>query len=207
MPKFIDLSGQRFGRLTVLERAGRDKRGQTLWLCKCDCGNESIIRSSNLKRGISTSCGCFRNEKTSQRRKIHGQKHSRLYTIWGNMKKRCSSPNDPAFKYYGGREITVCVEWEKSFVAFRDWALSNGYADNLTIDRIDVNGNYCPENCRWADVQTQMNNTRRNHTITFNGETHTLSEWSRLSGINYMSLKTRLRRGWTIERALTTPTK
>lgn len=207
MGKALDLSGRRFGRLTILGRAGSDERGQALWHCKCDCGNASIVTSSNLRRGNSTSCGCFRNEKTSQRRKAHGQTKTRLYTIWENMKKRCLKPSQPHFDDYGGRGITVCAEWLNCFEDFRDWAFANGYADNLSIDRIDVNGNYCPENCRWVDVQTQMNNTRRNNFITFNGETHTLAEWSRLTGINYMSLKTRLQRGWSIEKALTEPIK
>lgn len=202
MPKLIDLSGQRFGRLTVIERADSSK-GKTKWLCKCECGKETVVFASNLTRGIAKSCGCLRNEVTSKRRTIHGQRRSRLYNIWEQMKGRCTRSTHPFYRLYGGRGITICEEWKDSFKPFHDWATANGYADNLTIDRIDTNGNYCPENCRWADMVTQANNTSRNHLLEYNGEVHTLAEWSKLTGINYMSLKTRIRRGWSVERALT----
>lgn len=206
MSKLIDLSGQRFGRLTVIKKAESSK-GKTKWHCKCDCGRETTVFGCNLKKGVAKSCGCLRNEATSERRTSHGQRWTRLYNIWEQMKGRCTRPAHPFYRLYGGRGITVCDEWRDSFKVFHDWAMANGYAENLTIDRIDTNGNYCPENCRWADLVTQANNTSRNHLLAYNGEVHTLAEWSKLTGINYMSLKTRIRRGWSIERALTEKVK
>lgn len=123
--------------------------------------------------------------------------------IWDSMKKRCCNPNEPAYKNYGGRGIKVCNEWLNSFFAFREWATENGYSDDLSIDRIDVNGNYCPENCRWVDAKTQCNNRRNNHAITFMGETHTISEWSKITGIHQDVILYRIKAGWDVERALT----
>ena len=130
--------------------------------------------------------------------------NSRLHRIWNNMKQRCSNPNNDGYKYYGMRGVTVCKEWQE-FKPFYIWAMNNGYEDNLTIDRIDVNGNYEPSNCRWANKYTQANNTRQNRYIMFKNTTHTLKEWSVLLNIPYGCLQQRLIRGWSIEKALTTP--
>lgn len=132
----------------------------------------------------------------------HGGRYTRLYNIWLNMKQRCSNPRASHYEYYGGKGVSVCEEWKKSFSTFRDWALSNGYEDGLTIDRIESDKDYCPENCRWVTHLKQMSNTTRNVMLTYQGETHSLSEWSRIVGVPYGTLKSRLRYGWSVERML-----
>lgn len=201
MGKLIDITGQRYGRLLVLKRFGRNASKQTLWLCRCDCGNEVSVTGSHLKNGDTRSCGCLHNEGNNTK---HGGRKTRLYNIWAKMRRRCANENDEAYKDYGGRGITVCPEWQESFEAFRDWALANGYRDDLSIDRKDNDGNYCPENCRWATQKIQGNNQRSNRLCEYNGKTMTLKQWAEEAGINYKTLHTRMSRGWTLERALTT---
>lgn len=157
--KLVDITDQKFGRLTVIGRA-ETKNKHTMWRCVCDCGNEIIAEAYNLKCGHTGSCGCVQIERTAEANRTHGMRKTRLYRIWTDMKNRCYQQSYHGFKHYGGRGITVCKEWKNSFEAFRDWALSNGYADNLTIDRIDVNGNYRPDNCKWATMADQNKNKR-----------------------------------------------
>lgn len=203
-----DLTGQRFGRLTVLHR-GEDQvdpsgKRHTTWVCQCDCGNQSTVITDALLRGRTKSCGCWRKQYLSQSKSTHAESDSPLYGVWCNIKQRCLCPTCHAYPYYGGRGITVCEEWRNSFEVFRDWAYANGYRSGLTIDRINVNGNYEPDNCTWVTRRAQANNRRSNVLLTYNGETHNLMEWAEKLHKNYKTLHTRLSVGWSVERILTT---
>lgn len=204
MSGLINLTGQSFGRLTVIEKATKRCNGQSaMWICKCDCGNTIVVRSGDLRSGKTKSCGCLRKEITSAKRKTHGKSNSRLFSIWCAVKKRCMCETDKQYKDYGGRGITICDEWKDDFQTFYDWAVSNGYEEHLTIDRIDVNGNYEPFNCKWSTEKEQSNNKRNNRLLTFNGKTQTLKQWSDETGIQPETIHYRLKRGWDLERALT----
>lgn len=202
--KYVDLKGKRFGRLLVLDRNGIAKNGNIQWLCQCDCGNQTIVDSQSLKRNFTKSCGCLRKELVTKNKTKHGMYGTRLNYIWNSMKQRCINSNNDAYKYYGARGIKVCDEWLNDFMNFYNWAINSGYQDNLTLDRINVNGNYEPNNCRWATMKEQSNNTRVNHLIKFNKETHTIAEWSEILNINKSILYDRINRSnMTIEEALT----
>lgn len=187
-----DLTGKRFGMLLVVGKdKDRDKTGCIKYICKCDCGNVVSVRSSSLNDGNTSGCGCrLYDTGEKQRTYKHGMSKDRLYVIWSDMKDRCNNPNTPTYKHYGGRGITVCDEWNASdgFVSFRDWAIANNYMDGLTIDRIDNNKGYSPDNCRWVTTKEQALNTRRNHRIAFNGKNLTITEWADELGFNRNSL-------------------
>lgn len=215
-----DLTGSVFGRLTVLQRAddyvSRQGKHYAKWLCRCDCGNQISVRGDALKRGGILSCGCLQKEVTSKRAKVenvtHGHSHNeRLYGVWVNMRRRCSNPKRSDYPSYGGRGISVCEEWDKDYVAFRTWSLSHGYDENAafgecTLDRIDVNGNYCPENCRWATVLEQGQNKRNNVLLEYQGETKTMTAWAREYGLNVQTLYRRIfKYHMSLEDALLTP--
>lgn len=157
--KLNELTGQKFGRLTVLRRAGTVNK-RTRWECVCDCGNKVIVEAYNLTKGHTQSCGCLQKEATSKASTTHGMRKTRLYRIWNCMHNRCYYSKYHAYKHYGGRGIVICKEWKDDFKVFADWAFSHGYADNLSIDRIDPNGNYSPNNCRWVTMETQNKNKR-----------------------------------------------
>lgn len=165
MPKLIDLTGEKIGRLTIIKRIGTNKGGRPIWLCQCDCGNTANVSSHELRNGDTKSCGCLQKEQIIKAKSIHNGCKDRLYRIWRAMKERCKNPNNKDYHAYGGRGIEVCDEWINDYAAFREWALANGYDENApfgecTIDRINVNKNYEPSNCRWADASTQSSNRR-----------------------------------------------
>lgn len=168
MPNFIDLTGQRFGAVVVLHREANSSRNETMWRCRCDCGNEFTTRARSLRSGETLSCGCLGKKHHEEAAKKANTKHgaaphrgyTKLYNIWLRMKGRCNRPTATSYQYYGGRGICVCDEWQNDFAAFRDWAMSHGYQEGLSIDRIDPDGNYCPENCRWITMAEQQRNKR-----------------------------------------------
>lgn len=204
-----DLTGRKFGRLTVLERT-ENKGGQTMWLCECECGTQKIVRASHLKTGAIQSCGCLMREMLCKRNTTHGGRKTRLYGIWHGMKDRCYDPSHNRYEHYGLRGIVVCDEWLHSFEAFRDWAIANGYDEaaprgTQTIERINLDGNYCPDNCRWATAEEQANNKSNNHFLTYNGRTQTTAQWAKEVGLKRTTLEYRVKHGWSVERALTEP--
>lgn len=203
-----DITGQTINSWYVIKEVGRSKSGSATFLCRCLlCGKEKIVEGRSVRSGASKCCGCFHPKRIDVTR--HDE---RLYGVWHGIKDRCNNQNSPQYKWYGGRGIKVCEEWNNDYLAFREWAYSHGYDDSAikyqcTIDRLDTNGNYSPDNCAWRTQKQQCNNTRSNHKITYNGETHTIQEWSEITGIRKDTLRRRIViYGWPIERALTEKT-
>ena len=191
------LIGKRFGRLTVISYAG--KRGNHIMVkCKCDCGNVIITRASRINSGNAKSCGCYRRDKNTK----HGKRHTKLYNRWCNMRRRCNDSKNRYYKDYGGRGICVCPEWNNSFESFYQWAQTSGYNDSLTLDRIDNNGNYEPNNCRWVTVKEQANNRRSSKYIQYNNKMMTVAQWADLLNIKHATINKRLKMGWPIGEAL-----
>lgn len=190
--------GKISGKLKVLsELDERAKGGGKQYLCKCECGNTTIVRSDHLKSGHTTSCGCNKIMITS-----HKKSQSNLYRRWDKIKQRCYNKNSKNYKNYGARGVKMCDEWLHNFMAFYNWAISNGYRNTLTIDRIDVNGNYEPNNCRWVDYTTQNNNRRNTVYLTCNGKTQSVMEWCRELNLNPSTVYYRVKRGYNSYRCL-----
>ena len=202
MSKLIDITGQRFGRLLVVERAESLPRGAA-WMCKCDCGAYIKVAASKLRNAHTRSCGCLVTDTIGSLNKTYGMSKSRLHYIWGNMKSRCYNPNNAHYVDYGGRGITICDVWRNDFTAFVDWAYGSGYAADLSIDRVNNDGNYEPGNCRWATAKEQANNRRSSKLHLFRGEEKSISEWGRIYGQNAHTVLYRIRHGWSLEDALT----
>ena len=180
--KLIDFTGQRFGRLTVIGRSSEVGDGRVIWHCKCDCGKECDVLANNLRRGHTISCGCYREEIRPTLAFKHGMKHTRISGLYDAIKGRCYCKTNPCYSRYGGRGIKMCDEWYNDKMAFIEWALKNGYDENATygkctIDRIDNNKDYSPENCRFTDMKVKSNNRRSNLIIEHNGEKKTLAQW------------------------------
>lgn len=192
-----------YGRLTVIRRA-KPRSGRHYWLCRCECGRVREINSGNLRGGQCQSCGCLATERLIARNQTHGLSHHPEYEVWCSMKKRCYNPRFQQFSDYGGRGITICDQWRHNFGAFLADMGSRPSA-NHTIERIDNNGPYSPENCRWLQRFHQFSNTRRSRRLTLNGQTLTIAEWTRRLGFPNAVIVKRLKRGWPIERALTQP--
>lgn len=202
--KRVDLSGNKYGLLTVIGFA-EIRNGHTYWKCRCECGKVHIAESYNLRNGHTQSCGCRVPSVSSENHTRHGGRFTRLYRIWRNMRYRCNNPKNTSYERYGGRGISVCKEWdnlENGFENFREWALSNGYADHLTIDRIDNDGNYEPGNCKWSTELEQGSNKRNNLNISLNGETHNAAEWSRITGLSANCIRSRYKKGMEPEQIL-----
>lgn len=205
MPKSIDLTGKKFGRLTVLKQEGKYKNGAKLWLCICECGKEKHIAGTHLTNKKIRSCGCLLQETTIKRNKVekrkHGKRNTRIYHTWRSMKDRCLNKNNDAYPRYGGRGIKICEEWLE-FIPFYEWAMANGYRDDLTLDRKDNDGDYEPSNCRWVTMKLQANNRRSNKKITYNNETKTIAEWADYLDLPYSRIEHRYSIGMPVEKIL-----
>ena len=203
MPNFIDLMGQRFSRLIVLSQDTKTRRNRVAWLCQCDCGKQATVTAYNLRGGNTKSCGCLVIDIGAQRLTKHGEYGTRLYRIWRGMHRRCYDPKRLEFFRYGGRGIQVCKQWFKIENFISD--MGDPPSSKHSIDRIDNDGPYSPENCRWATAKEQSLNSRQPINVTLRGQTLNISEWARRIGIGEASMHARLKEGWPIELALTTP--
>ena len=206
MWKAEDLSGRRFEKLKVISRVANNKHGRAVWLCECECGNRKEIAAANLKKGSTTSCGCY-SRSLKRKKGTHGMTNTRIFHEWESMIQRCKNPNNQRYRDYGGRGIKVCDDWMNDFTSFYEWAVNNGYDDTLTLDRKNVDGDYEPSNCRWITNFEQQSNKRNNRIIECNGEKHILNEWARITGLNAQTIAWRIDRGWKTEDALYTPSR
>lgn len=204
MSKIKDLTGQKFALLTVINRADSDSNGKAYWNCLCDCGNRTIVSGSNLRNGAVKSCGCLRRKEKN----THHLSNTKLYRIWNGIIQRCNNKKHCGYNYYGAKGIDVCEEWKNDFTIFYKWAVSNGYSEGLTIDRIDNTKGYSEQNCRWVSRKDQANNREFCKVIEYNGKTQTLMQWCEELNLNYKRVHSRLYRlGWTFEKAINTPVK
>lgn len=195
MPNKIDISGERYGKLVAIKRSPTKS---THWVCRCDCGNESVTYLGHLRDGHTKSCGCGQSDGATK----HGLHKSKEYLAWQNIIQRTTNPNHPQYHYWGGRGITVSSDWKTFNNFYRD--MGNRPSDKHSIDRINNNSGYEKSNCRWATKREQSLNTRRTHHITHNGETRSMIEWAEHLGIKYVTLCNRVRRGWSLDKCLST---
>ncbi len=201
------LLGQKFGRLTVLDRDKSNNTKHAYWICQCECGKIKSIRSAHLRSGGTISCGCYSAEMAAKRKTTHNLYGNRIYRIWANMIQRCKNPHEKCYKNYGGRGISVCQEWVENFLSFHSYVISLVDSDNekMTLDRIDNDGNYEPGNVRWATRKQQGRNTRTVKMVTYKGKTQCLLDWSLELSLDKGTIRERLKRGMTIEQALEKP--
>ena len=202
-PRIKDITNQRFGRLTILSFSHINEQRKAVWNCLCDCGNHCTVEGANLRKRTSKSCGCLARELSSIRNSTHGMTHHPLARTYRGMIERCYNPRLEAYPHYGGRGITVCDRWLESIANFV--ADMGERPEGKTLDRIDLDGPYCPENCRWATSIEQMNNRTNSRFLTHDGQILTLAQWSRITGVSYGAIWRRLLAGWTIERTLSEP--
>jgi hypothetical protein len=189
----VDYSGRKFGRLTAIKKVISGKRG--CYLCVCECGNETTVRGDSLTSGKTRSCGCLPKDVNVHVHSTHGDSKSRIYKIYKKMISRCYNKNNDRYHMYGDRGIKVCAEWLDRYETFKEWSIKNNYSDNLTIDRIDNDGDYAPDNCRWTTNIIQSNNTSRNIYVEYKGETKTLAQWCRELDYPYASTRALLAKG------------
>lgn len=195
--------GDKYGRLTVVAEVEGSSYSRRI-LCKCDCGKNKIVDLVKLLNGNTKSCGCLKKELRIKQNTTHGLTNHPLYTVWNSMKGRCMNPKDPSYRNYGARGISICDEW-LDFRCFYEWAMASGYTKGLTIERINNDGDYCPENCCWIPREEQSANRRMNRFLTFAGQTKTMSQWAKEFGLKRETIRDRIKRGWSVEKAITTP--
>lgn len=201
MPDLRDISNKRFGRLVAVNP--QRINGRLFWKCQCDCGNITTVRQYSLLNGNTKSCGCYSKEVTMKRTYKHGMTRTKLYSTWNEIKQRCNNKNSLSYKYYGAKGISICPEWT-DYRNFYNWAIETGYKEDLTIERIDVSKDYCPNNCKWIPLSEQSKNKSNTIYIEYNGETKSLCDWASLIGVSRRTLYSRIKKKhWPIERALT----
>lgn len=205
MPNFIDHTNKTFGRLTVLSFSHMDNFGHSVWFCQCSCGTIKTIIGDCLKRGTTLSCGCLALERQKAANVKHGKSHYREYDVWAAMVQRCTRLTHPSYADYGGRGITVCERWLSSIDTFLE-DIGRRPSDRHSLNRIDNDGNYEPKNCEWTTRDVQSRNMRSNRYLTFQGMSLIMKDWATHLGMNYGTLRARFRYGWSVERALSTPT-
>ena len=201
MTAFIDLTGKRFGHLTVISRAENSKTGKTRWNCVCDCGKHTVSYTESIRRGRTISCGCEGHRRSAAARRKHGENKTKLHNEWQTIRSRCRGDDAHRKKYYKDRGITVCDEWNE-YTKFRDWALANGYKEGLQIDRIDNDKGYCPENCRWVTRKRNMRNTRKTIIVTYHGKTQPLIDFAEEYGVDRKLAWQRYKKGLPLEKVL-----